>query len=178
MSFLQPSDFVGKVAQGKNEFTEPKQQLYFDRYEKRYLQDLLGCTMYDEFIADLDTAPNITPASVPTSQKFLDIFNEFCIDDGVGSGCQRKSEGIKEMLKFFLFWEYARDNQFAMAITGATENNFSNSTLIKLAKTQAYENYNTAIETYQAIQWFILDNPNAHDYSNYNGESKDFTSWL
>ena len=64
MSFLQPSDFTGVIEQGTNEFTEPKIQFYIDKFEIRYLTYLLGASLYDEFVADLDTAPNITPASV------------------------------------------------------------------------------------------------------------------
>ena len=97
MSFLQPSDFKGLVSQSKNEFTTPKIQLYIDDYEPEYLQDLLGCEMYEEFVADLLPTPAV-PTSVPQDPKFLAIFNPFCFDGGLGTGCQYKSKGIKEML--------------------------------------------------------------------------------
>ena len=177
MSFLQPSDFTGLVSQSKNEFTTPKIQLYIDEYEPEYLQDLLGCDMYEDFVADLLPTPAV-PTSVPQDPKFLAIFNAFCFDEGLGTGCQYKSVGIKEMLKFFIFWEYARDNQQEFAITGATKNAFSNSELVALSHTRLYRNYNKGIETYKAIQWYICDNPENYDYDNYNGQFKDYTDWL
>ena len=178
MSFLQPSDFTGLVAQSKNEFTEPKIQLYIDEYEPEYLQDLLGCAMYDDFVADL--LPTLAvPTSVPQDPKFLAIFNPFCIDTDTNCYNNKEvSKGIKEMLKLFIFWEYARDNQQEFAITGATKNAFSNSELVALSHTRLYRNYNKGIETYKAIQWYICDNPENYDYDNYNGEHKDYIDWL
>lgn len=175
MSFLQPSDFKGVIAQSNNEFTLPKLQAYIDRYEFRYLVDLLGSDFFDEFVADLDTAPNITPASVPTSAKFLDIFDAFSLDDGE---IVRVSEGFKPMLRFFIFFEYARDNQFDFSLTGATKNKFSNAEIARLVSTNANDNYNRGYETYREIQWFIEDNPNNSDYTLENGQPKETISWL
>lgn len=179
MSFLLPSDFTGKTAQSVNEFTEPKMQLYIDRYEPRYLRSLLGVDMYNDFVADLDTSPGpIVPASVPTSPKFTVIFEPFQFDEAAMSNCQHISEGFKEMLKLFIMFEYSRDNQHVFGITGATQNNYSNSELTRLVKTQCRENYNTALSTYNQIQWYIDDNPNDYDYDNHNGLRKKKLSWL
>jgi len=177
MSFLQPSDFTGVNSQSTNTYTEDPLQLYIDKYEPIYLQSLLGCDMYDDFVADLLPTPAVT-TSVPQDVKFLALFNPFCIDDTYMSGCQHRSEGIKEMLKYFIFWEYARDNQEQFAITGSTKNAFSNSELVSLSHTKLYRNYNLGIETYKAVQWYICDNPNDYDYDNYNGIDKQFTDWL
>lgn len=179
MSFLQSSDFTGKVNQTVNKFTDPKIQEYIDRYEPRYLRDLLGVDMYNEFVADLTpAAPPIIVTSVPVSAKFLEIFNAFQIDEGPSTGVQHISEGMVTMLKFFIMFEYSRDNNFVFGITGATENNYSNSELISLSKTQARENFNIAVATYRQIQWRIVDNPDARDYDNYNGKFKETLSWL
>jgi hypothetical protein len=177
MSFLAPSDFTGKKAQTVNKFTEPKLQLYIDRYEPKYLRDLMGVDMYNDFVADLTPTPAATN-SVPTDPKFTVIFNAFQIDEDPGTGCQHISEGIKEMLKFFIMFEYARDNNHVFGITGATSNNYSNSELLRLVKTQCIENFNTAVDTFKAIQWYIDDNPNAYDYTNYNGKNKPKLGWL
>ena len=177
MSFLQPSDFTGVVAQSTNEFTDPKLQAYIDRYEVKYLTDLLGATLYDLFVADLTpAAPPITPASVPVSAIFLSIFNAFADDDGNTNGLQHISEGMVEMLKFFIMFEYSRDNQFDFAMTGATKNTFSNAEISVLNQTNAIDNYNIGIKTYHQIQWFICENDT--DYPTFNGEKKDFMSWL
>jgi len=177
MSFLQPSDFVGLVEQSNNEFTSPKIQLYIDRYEVRYLTDLLGCDLYDLFVADLTpAAPPILPTSVPQDPIFTVIFEPFCDDDGNTNGNQHVSEGMIEMLKFFIMFVYANDNQYDFALTGATKNNFSNAEIAKLNMTNAIDNYNLGIKTYFEIQWFICDNES--DYPLYNGIRKDFMSWL
>jgi len=175
MSFLQPSDFTGLVEQSTNEFTSPKIQLYIDRYEVRYLTDLLGCDLYDLFIADLLPTPPV-PTSVPQTAIYLSIFNAFCEDDGNTNGCKHVSEGIIEMLKFFIMFEYANDNQYNFAITGATKNTFSNSELAKINTTNAIDNYNLGIKTYREIQWFICEN--STDYPTYNGEKKEYMTWL
>lgn len=175
MSFLQPSDFVGLVEQSTNEFTDPKIQLYIDRYEVRYLTDLLGSAVYDLFVLDLLPTPAV-PTSVPQSAIYLSIFNPFADDDGNTNGNIHISEGMVDMLKFFIMFEYANDNQYNFAITGATKDSFSNSELAKINVTNAIDNYNLGIKTYREIQWFICDN--STDYPLYNGERKEFMSWL
>lgn len=177
MSFLQPSDFTGIVSLSSNEFSDIQIQLYVDRYEPIYLTDLLGCEFYDEFIADLTPTPAV-PTSVPTDAKFTQIFNPFCIDKSTYSQHQHISEGVLSMLKFFIYFEFARDNQFTMSLTGATKNNFSNSERARIVETRAIDNYNLGICTYNEIQWYINDNPVPYDYDLYNGIPKEFMTWL
>ena len=174
MSFLKPSDFIGLVEQSTNKHTTPKIQLYIDQYEVVYLTDLLGSAFYDEFIADLLPTPAV-PTSVPQDAKFLAFFDPFAIDDGESL---RVSEGIKRMLEYFIMFEYARDNQYDFALTGATKNTFSNAEIAKLNNTNADRNYNLGITTYKEIQWFIDDNPNNADYDLENMQRKEFLSWL
>ncbi len=175
MSFLQPSNFVGFTEQSINEFTSPKLQLYLDRLEPRLLTDLLGCDLYDLFVLDLLPTPAV-PTSVPQTAIYISIFDAFCNDDGNTNGHQHVSEGIIEMLKFFIMFEYANDNQYDFALTGATKNTFSNAEIAKLNMTNAIDNYNLGVKTYREIQWFICDN--SADYPLYNGMKKEFMSWL
>ena len=177
MSFLAPSDFVGLVAQSNNEHTTPVIQLYIDKFESKYLTSLLGADMYAAFVADLTPTPAVV-TSVPTDAKFTVIFNSFAIDDTYGSGCQHISDGMRDMLKYFIFFEYARDNQFDFTLTGATKNKYSNSEIARMVSTNANRNYDLGVKTYQQIQWYICDNPVPYDYDNYNGIPKEFSSWL
>ena len=62
-------------------------QPYLDKYEKKYLIELLGCDLYALFIADL-------VAGVPQTQIYIDIFNEICEDN---CGTIQRSEGMKTM---------------------------------------------------------------------------------
>ena len=175
MSFLQPSDFVGLVEQSTNEFTTPKNQLYLDRYEVRILTDLLGCDLYDLFVADLTPTPAV-PGSIPQDAIYTAIFDPFCDDDGNTNGLKHVSEGIIEMLKFFTMFYYANDNQYNFALTGATKNNFSNAEIAQINATNAIDNYNLGVKTYRQIQWFICENDT--DYPTYNGKKKEDMSWL
>jgi hypothetical protein len=177
MSFLAPSDFVGIVAQSTNTYTESDIQLYINKFEPKYLTDLLGATMYAAFVADLTPTPAVV-TSVPVDAKFTIIFNSFAIDETLGSGCQHISEGMREMLKYFIFFHYARDNQFDFSIAGATKNQFSNAELMSINHTNAIDNYNLGVKTYEQIQWYICDNPVPYDYDDYNGLKKEFISWL
>ena len=175
MSFLQPSDFTGIIAVSSNKFTDDGIQDYIDKWESKYLQDLLGVDLYNEFIADLDTAPNITPASIPTDAKFTVIFNSFALDDG---SCIRRSEGMKQMLRYLIYFDYVRDRNFAIDITGANKASYSNAETVKINETRAIENWNLGIKTYNMIQWYITDNPNSYDYSLENMQNKEIISWL
>ena len=163
MSFLQPSDFVGVFEQSTNEFTEDKMQAYINRYEPIYLRALLGATLYDEFVADLLPTPAV-PASVPQDVKFTVIFNAFNLDNGNTNGTQHNSEGMVEMLKFFVMFHYAVDNQFDWAMTGATKNSFSNAEIAQLNQTNAIDNFNEGVKTYCEIQWYINENPCDRDW--------------
>ena len=175
MSFLQPSDFTGVKAVSTNEFTEDPVQAYIDKWEPLYLKELLGVDLYDEFIADLDTAPNITPTSVPTDPKFTVIFNAFSFDDGSSI---RISDGMKEMLRLMIYFDYVRDVNFEVSITGATTGSYSNSEVARIVETRAIENWNEGIKSYCNIQWYIDDNPNDYDYSLENMQPKKTISWL
>ena len=177
MSFLAPSDFIGICNVSVNEFTEVELQLYIDRFEERYLTDLLGCDMYADFVADLMPTPAVV-GSVPQAAKFTQLFEAFCIDYSTDSGIQCVSEGMLEMLKLFIYYEWVRDSGFDIAITGATKNKFSNAESVRITQTRAEQNYNLAVVTYQTIQWYIDDNPLSYDYDNFNGFNKDFISWL
>ena len=77
-----------------------------NRYERKYLCDLLGYEVFNLFIADLDTGTNI-----PTEQRFTDIFNELNVSSECHGG-KFISFGIKEMLKGFVSFEYIRAIEF------------------------------------------------------------------
>jgi hypothetical protein len=175
MSFLQPSDFVGIIEQSTNKHTDPKIQAYIDRFEPIYLRDLLGTSLYDLFVADLLPTP-AQPTSVPQTAIYTSIFDAFNDDDGNTNGLQHISEGMVQMLKFFVFFEYANDNQYDFSITGATKNTYSNAEIASINVTNAIDNYNQGVKTYRQIQWFICENDT--DYPLYNGKAKQDMSWL
>ncbi len=167
MSIVQASDFAGKYNISQNVHTVKDLDLYIERYEKVYLIDLLGCELYELFIADLTATTPQTSQNSP----YTEIFNEFCIDDE----CKIiKSEGIKQMLIDFIYFEYVRDQNYKNTISGTVKSNTEVSELV--SPTFLDTIFNEAIETYWAIQFFICEN--SIDYPTYNGQYKRKTSWI
>jgi len=68
--FLTVQDFTGKYQLSTGMYDVTKLQDYIIRYEKRYLIELFGANLYDEFISDL-------VLNVPKSPNFLKVFNPF-----------------------------------------------------------------------------------------------------
>ncbi len=172
MAFLTPNQFEGfyKISNGGTN-QDDKLNVYIDEAEPYYLRDLLGCTLYDLFVADLDPVTGL-----PVTARFLDIFNAFCIDESLGNGCQRRSNGMVTMLKGFTYYNIVRDSDFFNTISGNVKNTFSNSLDVKELEYGLAERYNVALSTYKTIQWYICEN--SADYPEYNGIKRDFETWL
>jgi hypothetical protein len=167
--FLAADEFTSQYKVTVNTFTEADFQVYINKFVQKYLTDLLGVELYNLFIADL-------VADVPVTQIYLDLYNEFSFDDGVGSGCQHRSEGMIEMLKGFIYFHWLRDQFSQNVISGAVKNDYSNSVQARMVETNMESNFNEAIESYQQIQWYIEDNLDL--YPLYNGKKKEAISWL
>lgn len=169
--YIQISDFKGQDDLARDKFTKNPLQEYLDKFEVRYLQDLLGCELYDEFAADFAIT-----GTAPTDPKFTAIWNQFCLDND----CYiERSEGIKEMLGLFIYFEFLRDQKTKNNIAGPQKNEQANATSANYAETNIFTNYNQALESYWAIQWYICEeNPNQYDYDNYNGQNKALISLI
>jgi len=165
-NILQPSDFTGRYDIGQNGYTVTDLQGFIDFYEEDYLQFLLGCELYDLFVADLLNGEPQTPI-------YQAIFNSFCIDQ---DNCIIKSAGMKDMLKAFIYFEYARKSDDSVTISGNTQSSSDNS--VKPSQIQAglYNYYNEGINTYHAIQAYIKENET--DYPTYNGQPKRISTWV
>jgi hypothetical protein len=143
-------------------------QLFIDKWEKRYLQEMLGCALYDLFVADL-------VAGIPQNAIYLSIYNEFCVDEN-NCGRQKRSEGIIEMIEKFIYWKYTRDQKVRNTPSGNVVNENEASRETDFPATRIYTTYNEGVESYCSIQWYICDN--STDYPTYNGITKQKTSWL
>jgi hypothetical protein len=150
------TDFTGKYEIHSGLYDQSKLQNYIDIYEKRYLIELFGATLYNEFISDLD------PFNVPESPNFLVIYNPFEIDTNVVSPNQILiSEGIKQMLKGFIYFEYLKDTTNQTTPNGMVIPSNENSTTATTLYSMIYTRYNEAIRTYRSIQYYIITNYNA-----------------
>jgi hypothetical protein len=158
---VQVTDFTGKYELHTGMYAQGNIQAYIDKYEVRYLRQLLGVELCNDFIADLNIQ------NVPKSPNFLDIYNPFAYDSGYnfylfnglyeGTG-QLLSDGIKEMLLGFIYFEYAKDLVNQMTPFGNVKPKSENSDVANTLFSMMYARYNEAITTYRAIQHYVMMN--------------------
>jgi hypothetical protein len=157
------SDYVGKYKLSTGMFDQAKLQEYIDRYEPRYLRELFGVDLYNQFEADL-------VGGVPQSPNFLKVFNPLYEDVGTfyyhwnrtyELYDQIESEGIKEMLKGFIYFEYSKDLVNEMTPYGNVRPKAENSEVANTLFSMIYTRYNEAIKSFQSIQDYIMLNQDA-----------------
>ena len=166
--FLQPSDFIDKYALSTGMYSTTKLSAYILKYEEQYLVQLFGANLYNEFVSDLNGAG---PPSVPQSPNFLKVFNPFNEDRSslTGSGILYgdiytlgnsilMSEGILEMLKGFIYFEFSRDLMNQQTPYGNVKQMAENSIVVDSPHSLIWERYNEAQKTYKAIQEYIYLN--------------------
>lgn len=171
MSLTKYTDYIGRYQIAKGSGNDEKIQTYIDSVEPNMLRNLLGCTLYDLFIADIDPITN-----KPLTARFLSLYNEFHVDISIGSGDQKRSLGMVEMLEGFVYYNFVGDSDFFNTISGNVSNQFSNSLPVNTMQIGLTERYNLGLQTYEAIQWFICEN--STDYPEYNGIKLDVITWL
>lgn len=145
------SDFTGKYQLSTGMYDTVKLQDYIDKYEKRYLIELFGANLYTEFESDL-------LANVPQSPNFLKVFNPFY--ENLTFRQLIISDGIKEMLKGFIYFEYSKDLINQMTPYGNVRPISENSEPVSTLYSMIYTRYNEAIRSYKAIQTYIQVNFN------------------
>lgn len=131
------------------------------KYEKRYLLKLFGAEMYDLFEDDLS-------GGVPQSAEYLAIYNPFYENDGK---ILYQSEGMLEMLKNFIFFEFLRKQPLKSTVSGIEQNEVENGTIQRSYKSGIIAKYNAGVETYKAIQWKLCENTSL--YPDYIGQNID-----
>jgi hypothetical protein len=154
---LSIQDFTGKYQVSTGMYDQAKLQDYINRYEPRYLKQLFGVSLYNDFQSDLLN-------NVPQSPNFLTLFNPLSEDmgynfyyfNGVYEGVnQIDSEGIKEMLKGFIYFEYVKDLSNQITPIGLVKPDNENSTVANTLFSMMYTRYNEAIRSYNSIRDFI-----------------------
>lgn len=153
-------------------------QSYIDKYEKKYLVDLLGFDLYTLFVADIDGGTGL-----PTSIRFTTIYNELnyevnggirynWIPYGLPYQMDRRtpkevpyqiptlSDGISKMLKGFVFFHYVSEMSLIISPTGVIENRNENSDKVTANRITGLieDRYNESIRSYKVIQRYINDN--------------------
>lgn len=147
--FVSVQQFVNKYQLSTGMYDQGKIQAYIDKYEKRYLIELLGPALYDQLVAD-------SSGGTPQSPNFVFIYNPFHVT--ISPLSMLISEGIVEMLLGFIYFEYSKDLVNQMTPYGNVKPLAENSTVTAGNSTLIYNRYNEAVRTYRAIQMYIALN--------------------
>jgi hypothetical protein len=153
MYYLTPQDFKGKFELHTGMYVNATIQDYIDRYEPIYLMNLLGAKLYDQYVADMGVF------NIPISPNFQYIFNPF--HENYAFNRLIISQGIIDMLKGFVYFEYLKDLTNQMTINGNVRPVGENSADVSTLYSMMYTRYNEAVKTYKAIQIHITNNFNA-----------------
>jgi len=169
MNIVSIADFKkGKYALSTGMYDIATLQDYIDRYETRYKIDLFGATLAAEFNADI-----IAGAGVPTEPRFTVIFEALSVDR---LACVIHSEGIKEMLLGFIYFEYTKDQINQMTPIGQVLPVGENSDRATTLYSMIYARYNEAVKSYDTIRYYICQN--MANYDGFSGNAKGYSYWI
>lgn len=157
---IASDQLVGRFQVTQNTKNVTTVEEYIDSIEKPTIIEMLGATLGNAFLDDLDVN------GAPVELRFLAIFEPFEIDDGANI---IKSDGMIKILLAFACCAYLRDADQVNTDTGNQhakgENSERANTRNKITKI-----FNEAVESVNAIQWYIENNPEDYDYEDYNGQ--------
>lgn len=158
----------GRFELHSGKYTQDEINDYIDNYERQYLVRLFGADLYNLFKADLTNG-------VPTDPIFVKLFEPFeydlhCVYDTI------VSDGIIEMLKGLIYWQYLKDKMNQVTSSGVVKPQGENSTPGDAMNSLYQNRYNQAVKTYNAIQRYIIDNQS--DYPTFKGRKLLYLSWF
>ncbi len=140
-------------------------QNFIDKEQEDRLLELFGVELYDLFIADL-------VADAPTSARFIKVFDSFYEQTGCNNTLI-KSDGIKEMLKGFVYYAYLRQRVTRVDTTGISMVLSENNEPVSAIYHDITRRYNEAIETFKVIRYYMI-NVDASTYPEFKGVDKQF----
>ena len=148
MIILQLSDFEDGIFKVPTNQITTELQFYIDKVERDYLPMLLGVELNNLFLADLTSG-------VPTSARFLDIFNSFNVET---DNFMISSDGMKQMLKGFVYYLYVRELNVKVNSEGIISSSSENSVLKSAESLNLSVKYNNSVDISTAIQTYIFEN--------------------
>jgi hypothetical protein len=160
---INKTDFNGKYKLSQGKFNDIDS--YIAKYEEAYLIDLLGYPLFELF----EAAIGIEPIE-EIYAKILEPFWEEVRCDIL------RSNGIKEMLLGFVWFEYVRDLPFKQTTIGVRVNESENSRESGATEYNIYGNYNNSVDTFKAIQAYIKENKTT--YPTFKGIDKKYSYWV
>ena len=161
MPIIIASDqLVGRVQVTQNTKNVTTIEEYIDSIEKSTIIKMLGADLGNAFWDDCQGD------GAPTEPRFEALFEPFEIDDSCGI---KTSKGIIEILCAFACCAYLRDADQVNTDTGNQSAKGENSNRANV-NAKIVKMYNNAVDSINAIQWYINDNPEQYDYYDYNGQ--------
>ena len=162
------ADYSGRYQIAKDSYSKKTLGYYIDTLETSLINQLLGAELGALFIADLDVN------GVPVTQRFIDIYNSFAIDDG----CRlRSSSGMKSYLLGQIYFDYCRNDNTYNSQIGNKAGVSENSEIASNLWHDLGQRYNIAIENGKSIQWYVSCYK-SEDYPEYKGTKLQITHWL
>ena len=153
MSIVTEDCLVGHFRVSLNKHEEESLNLYIQRYEKKYLFDLLGPELYallpNEFTA---TSPQ-TPIVGSPYEAIFSCF-QYCTPCGLVINC----DGLKDMLLGFIYFHWISEHWRKKTASGTVVVDSENSTVLYSAKQGLANYWNDAVKNYLCIQMYICDN--------------------
>jgi hypothetical protein len=161
---INTTDFVGKFAIAQNSFSQLGN--YITQFEQKLLYKLLGKELADLFIADL-------AGGVPQTQKYLDIYDPLNVEF---EGVFYETQGMKQMLIGFVWFEFQRYDKAKATIAGTFSNANENAREVGFGELNLYGRYNESVDAFNTIQSYCLAKPT--DYPEFEKTSNlSFSHW-
>jgi hypothetical protein len=160
--FISITDFIGEYNINDQYFDEE----IVESTEEQILRDLLGNTLYDEFIADLVDGE-------PQAQKWIDFKDGKDYEDTI----RMHYQGITEMLVAFSYYALIQWVTNSNS-TGFTKNDNQNSKVFNKfeADSLSYSRYNLGVNFYVQAERFLAFYPD--DYTPWNHKQKSYKTLI
>ena len=150
-SILSTADFTGEFNIPVGQYTSADLELFIAQVQEDYLTNLLGYDLKVAFEAGIAVTP---PHDV--LQKWQDLRDGATYNDGGSHTVYFK--GLKEMLKYFTYYEYMRYSEIQNTKIGQRKNDGTNSTPAEgIGKMKIRRMYNKGLDIYYDATYFITD---------------------
>lgn len=141
INLITYSDFIGDISLPIDTVSiDLLDNEYIPIYQKDILVKLLGQTLYSEFETAISDKP---------TQKWIDLRDGKTYQDYDDDGVLQyvKFEGLKNIVKYYVYFKYVNDLQRKITTTGQIEQSNSNSIVIS-ARTKLVEAWNSMLFYY------------------------------
>lgn len=169
--FVTTEDFESGEFLISNKSDTTHLQSIIDRVEVEALQDLLGKTLYDLFIADLNTTPS---PQIPQDARFTAIYDPIYEDETI----RIRSEGFIAMLKMLIWFEFVKTTWKENTPVGIVSNASENSKQLRPSQAGIEGTYNRGIKSFHAVLDYIIINSSTYPEYEGKGKARNFISWL